>query len=76
MTILLSPTDIKALVGDCDDAQMERYQKVTREAVAKFAGESDDVPCPRPLPSSCPRAGGGLADCRACWRAYLDREAQ
>jgi hypothetical protein len=72
MTILLSADNIKALVEDCDAAQMERYQKVAREAAAVVLDNTavcvhafDDIDCP-----------GATITCRECRRAYLDREAK
>jgi hypothetical protein len=73
MTILLSPDRIKAIVGECDDAQLERYQSVAREAVAgamDYLNIHDHEICPPR--DDCPVP----ADCRACWSDYLEREPQ
>ena len=83
--MILSPDDIKRIVSQpsklpssasADDYELEKYRRVTIEAVAVFAehhnshmNTDDDILCPHD--ASC------LAhddDCRRCWREALERE--
>lgn len=79
MTILLSPDRIKAIVSEpsklkptasADDYLMERYQRVAREQALEMA-ECYDL-CPQEIIENC----NDIEDCRECWLAHLEREAQ
>jgi hypothetical protein len=80
MTILLSPADIKRIVGEpsklgsgrsADEYEMERYQRVAIRAVANAVPH---------VTGRCPEATSWCApfdyDCTRCWLAYLEGEAQ
>jgi hypothetical protein len=74
MTLLLSPDQIKAIVGECDDAQLERYQRVAKEA---FLLGWQTEGCPGTLAKQrCILDKSGHQDCRTCWLVYFDRESQ
>jgi hypothetical protein len=79
MTILLSADDIKRIVSEptklppsssADAYQMERYQRVAIEQAAQAADILDACCASR---VACVNAS--TITCRACWRAYLEREA-
>lgn len=67
----LSPDEIRALVGPCDDEQMAKYREVAREAIAAFNSTIDNPFCP---PSETLRKANGRLHCRHCWREYLEWE--
>ena len=79
--MILSTDEIKAIVShpsklppssSGDDYEMERYQRVAIEQAAVLMADMNQ-PCP-PLGPSCNRDTNGRADCRACWREYLEGE--
>jgi hypothetical protein len=86
MTILLSVDDIKRIVSgptklppssSADDYQMERYQRVAREAVVTaLRGVLDPLgECP-PIENRQASCAAIDENCPACWCAYLEREAK
>jgi len=70
MTILLSPGRIKAIVSECppglepDDSPDDR--RMTGTPAHCFYRWDDSNPCDKHYEFDCP----------ACWREYLEREAQ
>jgi len=76
--MILSNGDIKRVVSQpsilppaasADDYQMERYRRVAIEQAATIMAGIDQ-PCPPGYP--CRRDKHGVADCRRCWREYLE----
>ena len=76
--IILSDSEIRAVCerpsilppsASADDYQMERYRRVAIEQAATIMAGIDQ-PCPPGYP--CRRDKHGVADCRRCWREYLE----